>query len=306
MSGTGYSETAALIALLQASKSSWSTIRLRLEDTDPSQLLREVLPPSLLDEDYNAAVGDAVANMAEWLDQGIAISSPYSSDYPGQLRAVHDYPPLLFARGQFCDADAESVAVVGTRAPSEGAVRFIRQLVPMLAHEGITVTSGLAKGVDSEAMRASMDAGNRTVGIIGTGLNRSYPTENADLQAAVAKQHLLLSQFWPDAPPTKHSFPMRNHVMSAYSCMTLIVEAGENSGTRIQARAATKHARPLIITRAVFLATNWAKELVNNRFDVTVVANPAEAFAAVKRIHSRSASRVQASDDAFTLDSLSA
>jgi DNA processing protein len=198
------------------------------------------------------------------------------------------------------------VAVVGTRAPSEGAVRFIRQLVPMLAHEGITVTSGLAKGVDSEAMRASMDAGNRTVGTIGTGLNRSYPTENADLQAAVAKQHLLLSQFWPDAPPTKHSFPMRNHVMSAYSCMTLIVEAGENSGTRIQARAATKHARPLIITRAVFLATNWAKELVNNRFDVTVVANPAEAFAAVKRIHSRSASRVQASDDAFTLDSLSA
>jgi DNA processing protein len=136
-------------------------------------------------------------------------------------------------------------------------------------------------------MEASLRVGNRTIGIIGTGIRRTYPRENVELQEKVAREHLLLSQFWPDAPPTQQSFPMRNHVMSAFSSMTLIVEAGENSGTRIQARAATKHARPVIITRAVYQGTNWAKELVARQLDVTVVSTPAEARDAVSEISSR-------------------
>lgn len=280
-------ETLALIALLQRDKSRWADIRVDLERIPASTLLARDTPIDLLGDGYAESVEEARAQAAAWSSDGIGVVSVYSNDYPVQLRAVHDYPPLLFWRGHFDASDERSVAVVGTRSPSEGALRFIRDAIPLIAAEGHPVVSGLARGVDSAAMRSSLDAGNRTIGIIGTGIKGSYPPENRDLQEQVAREHLLLSQFWPDAPPTKASFPMRNHVMSAFSSMTLIVEAGETSGTRIQARAATKHARPVIITRAVYQSTNWAKELVAQRFDVTVVSTPEEARAAVVAITDR-------------------
>ena len=280
-------ETLALIALLQRDKSRWADIRVDLERIPATTLLARDTPVQLLGDGYAESLDEARGQVVDWASGGIGVVSVFSEDYPVQLRAVHDYPPLLFWRGRFDANDEQSVAVVGTRTPSEGALRFIRDVVPLIAAEGHPVVSGLARGVDSAAMRASLDAGNRTIGIIGTGIKGSYPPENRDLQERVAREHLLLSQFWPDAPPTKSSFPMRNHVMSAFSSMTLIVEAGENSGTRIQARAATKHARPVIISRAVYQSTNWAKELVAHRFDVTVVSTPEEARAAVVAITNR-------------------
>lgn len=277
-----------------------------LDDELPSQILRRVIAPSLLDEEISGSLDDANQHLDAWRTSGIRVTSPFSEEYPAQLRGVHDYPPLLFSRGSFLRSDDSSVAIVGTRAPSEGALRFIRHLVPLIAERNITVVSGLARGVDSAAIVASMERGNRTVGIIGTGLNRYYPKENHDLQDSLADSHLLLSQFWPDAPPTKQSFPMRNHVMSAYSGLTLIVEAGENSGTRIQARAATKHARPLIISRAVYTQTQWAKDLVAQRFDVTVVADPAEAIAAIDNIRVRRSRPSAWIEGSLTLANMSA
>jgi predicted Rossmann fold nucleotide-binding protein DprA/Smf involved in DNA uptake len=109
---------------------------------------------------------------------------------------------------------------------------------PTLAKHDITVFSGLAAGIDTAAHRAVVDAGGRTVSVVGTGLRRCYPAENAEPQQEIARTGAVVSQFWPDAGPAKHHFPMRNAVMSGCSVATVVVEAGEHSGTRIQARLA--------------------------------------------------------------------
>jgi DNA processing protein len=281
------SESIALLALLQRRDIKWAQIRERIQDVPPSHLLREAVGATLLDDDYDSAVSEARTQVEAWASEGITVTTVQSRDYPPQLRTVHDNPPVVFLKGNRPHHDSRSIAIVGTRTPSVGALNFITDVVPLIARENYSVVSGLARGVDGAAMRASLDSGNRTVGVIGTGIRRFYPSEHRALQEHIAKDHLLLSQFWPDAPPTQQSFPMRNHFMSAYSSMTLIVEAGEKSGTRIQARAATKHARPLIISRAVYLQTTWGKDLVSKGLDVTVVSNAEEAIRAITAISSR-------------------
>lgn len=282
-------ETLALVALLQRDKAKWSDIRMQLEETSATELLRRTSAVTLLDDPVAEGMATAEEQASAWTGSGIQLNSIYDPDYPVQLRMVHDFPPLLFSQGSFCENDAASVAVVGTRNPSEGALAFIAEVIPLIAYRGHTIVSGLARGVDSAAMRASLATGNRTVGVLGTGIRNYYPAENRELQDEVAANHLLLSQFWPDAPPTRQSFPMRNVVMSGFSGLTLIVEASENSGTRIQARAATKHGRPLIISRAVYLQTKWGRDLVDRGLDVTVVGNAREAVNAVEDIFGRRA-----------------
>ena len=280
-------ETLALVALLQQDKAKWSDIRMQLEETAATELLLRTSNATLLDDPVAESIAAAEEQISGWTRSGIHVDSIYDAAYPAQLRMVHDFPPLLFSKGSFDESDDQAVAIVGTRNPSNGALGFIQEVVPMIAHRGHSIVSGLARGVDTAAMRASLDAGNRTVGVVGTGIRRYYPAENREIQDEVAANHLLLSQFWPDAPPTRQSFPMRNVVMSGFSGLTLIVEAGENSGTRIQARAATKHGRPLIISRAVYLQTRWGKDLVDRGLDVTVVGNAREAVSAVEAILGR-------------------
>ena len=131
-----------------------------------------------------------------------------------------------------------------------------------LADMGVTVISGLAKGVDTTAHRAAIDAGGRPVGLIATGIDRAYPAENRDLHRQVAEHGLLLSQFWPDAPPQRHNFLMRNATMSGYGVATVVIEAGEHSGARAQARMAFEHGRPVILTDMVVNRTEWARALI--------------------------------------------
>lgn len=122
--------------------------------------------------------------------------------------------------------------------------------------------SGLASGIDAAAHTATLDAGGRAVGVIGTGITGYYPKENRALQDRVVTEGLLISQFWPDAPPGKHTFPMRNTVISGYGRATVVVEAGERSGARIQARRAVARGRPVILTELVVKANRWAQDLV--------------------------------------------
>ena len=111
----------------------------------------------------------------------------------------------------------------------------------------MTVVSGLAEGIDTAAHTAAIAAGGRTVAVIGTGLRRAYQSVNAGLQDRIAREHLVLSQFWPDAGPTKTSFPMRNAVMSGYAAATVVIEAAWKSGARMQARLALEHGRPVFL-----------------------------------------------------------
>jgi DNA processing protein len=126
----------------------------------------------------------------------------------------------------------------------------------------MTVVSGLARCFDTAAHRSALDAGGRTVAVIGTGIARAYPAENRELQEEIARRGLVLSQFWPDAPPDKHTFPMRNATMSGYGLATVVVEASEKSGARIQARLAVEHGRQVIFTEQVVTQNHWAQELL--------------------------------------------
>jgi DNA processing protein len=126
----------------------------------------------------------------------------------------------------------------------------------------MTVIAGLARGIDTAAHRSALDAGGRTVAIIGTGIGRVYPAENRGLQGEIASRGLVLSQFWPDAPPQKHTFLMRTATMSGYGLATVVIEAGETSGARVQARLAIEHGRQVILTGRVVDRNQWAPRLV--------------------------------------------
>jgi DNA processing protein len=136
------------------------------------------------------------------------------------------------------------------------------ELARELVSRKMTVVSGLARGIDTAAHRAALAAGGRTVAVIGTGINRVYPAENGDLQAEIAVRGLVISQFWPDASPQKQNFLMRNATMSGYGLATVVVDAGEHSGARAQARMAVEHGRQVILTDQVVVRNQWAQSLL--------------------------------------------
>jgi len=143
------------------------------------------------------------------------------------------------------------VSIVGSRTAGKEGLRRAKRLARLLATERIVVVSGLALGIDTAAHRGAMEAGGSTVGVLGTGLDSFYPPENKTLQLEIAHRHLLVSQFAPGSPPKKHSFPQRNRTMALVSDATVIVEAGETSGSLHQGWEALRLARPLFLMESV-------------------------------------------------------
>jgi DNA processing protein len=237
-------------------------------------------------------LAQAIEQIAAWERAGHQFVAFFEDDYPRQLATAFDNPLLVFYAGALAD-DFASVAIVGSRDPSPQGLQFARELSGITARAGITVVSGLARGVDRAAHEAALDADGRTVAVIGTGLDRFYPPEHEPLQRRIATDGLVVSQFPPGATPSRATFPMRNATMSAYSALTVIVEAGEKSGTKIQAAAAVKHGRPLVLTRQVVTATTWGRRYLDDGYDVTVAATPGEALEAVQKVLSRSSRVLQ-------------
>jgi DNA processing protein len=191
-------------------------------------------------------------------DEGIAVVTVLDSAYPVNLRMVHDRPPVLFVRGELSQQDDRSIAIVGSRKASPGGRKRAQAVVSSLLQRDYVITSGLAAGIDSVAHCAALEAGARTVGIIGTGLRHSYPKSNAHLQADLANKGAVLSQFWPGQEPRRWTFPQRNAVMSGFARATVVIEASEISGVRIQVRFAREHGRPVFLFRSV-LEHDWAR-----------------------------------------------
>lgn len=169
-----------------------------------------------------------------------------TGDYPERLRDA-EYPvELIYYRGCWDLAASRGVAIVGTRKPTDRGLEESSELARRLVKDGFTVISGLADGIDTAAHRGAIEAGGNTIAVLGTPLSGSYPPDNKDLQELIARQHLLISQvpvcryvdgnFWVNT----RFFPERNITMSALSEATIIVEAGDTSGTLTQARAALK------------------------------------------------------------------
>jgi DNA processing protein len=222
------------------------------------------------------------AEVAVWEAHGISLVSVLDLDYPENLKGVHDRPPLLFVAGQLKPADARSIAVIGSRRASDRGLATAHSVARHLVERRFTVISGLALGIDTAAHAAALDQNGRTVAVIGTGLNHAYPPENAELQAAIARSCAVVSQFWPDAPPRRRSFPMRNAVMSGMTLATVIVEASQTSGSRIQSRLALAQGRPVFLLEDL-LAQGWARELAA-RPGVHVIAEPEQIIATVERL----------------------
>lgn len=179
--------------------------------------------------------------------------------YPSNLRVIPSPPPFLFYRGELRRDDARSVAVVGTRRASDEGRWCARSLAEKLSAEGVTVVSGLALGIDTEAHGATLNAQGRTIAVIGTGILRAYPKENAQLGERIAERGAVVSQFWPDAPPTRYSFPMRNAVMSGISQGTAVVEASETSGAKMQARIALEQGKRAFLMASLVTREPWAQ-----------------------------------------------
>lgn len=283
----GQTEDLALYALATTPGFSWAKTRAEIDELGrPSAVLRARFEGMLFGgyEDAIAAAENAIGGYAE---RGIRTATLYGADYPPQLRAVHDAPPVIYWQGEIREADASAVAIVGTRVPDAWGASFAADLAGMLADEGTPVISGLARGVDVAAMRASLGRGGRTIGVIGTGIGIYYPREHRGLQDRIASEHLLVSQFQPGASASKKTFPMRNVVMSGFASATVIVQAGETSGTRTQAAAAVRHGRPVIMTDRVVDRAEWAQDLLDRSYDVIVVSSPIDALEAVRQVQSR-------------------
>jgi DNA processing protein len=166
-------------------------------------------------------------------------------DYPLRLAQVADPPPVLFVRGGLLPADTVAVALVGTRRATGYGHAVAERLSRELATAGVTVVSGLAKGVDTMAHRAAVHAGGRTIAVLGNGLDQVYPPENTNLARQIVESDAgaVISEFAPGVPPDAVNFPRRNRIISGLSAATVIVEAGVRSGALITADFALEQGR---------------------------------------------------------------
>ncbi len=175
--------------------------------------------------------------------EGVQILIEGDDDYPGLLGRIHDPPGVLFVRGGFEPCDALAVAIVGARHATAYGRRIASQLAGGLARAGYTVVSGLARGIDAAAHRGALDAGGRTIAVLGSGVLEVYPPEHAGLAAEVIRQGALVSEAPPRAFPQRGSFPSRNRIVSGLGLGTVVVEAADRSGALITARLAGEQGR---------------------------------------------------------------
>lgn len=188
---------------------------------------------------------EAEARRAEAL--GVRVVGRDEAEYPGWLRRIYAPPPVLWVRGVLVAGEGDlAVAVVGSRAATGLGLAFSRALARDLASAGVAVVSGLARGIDTAAHRGALDARGRTIAVLGSGLDRLYPAENAPLARAIERDGAVVSEFALGAAPWKGNFPRRNRVIAGWARATVVVEAGARSGALSTARAALDEGREVM------------------------------------------------------------
>ncbi|WP_202609875.1 DNA-processing protein DprA [Herbidospora solisilvae] len=282
MSSASIDEQAAVLALTNATPHRWhDTASIIASSHSALRLIEGDL--SRLDERQAAHATDVLARLKPaHLDQareligrtqanGTRLLTVLDEDYPLNLYLVFNRPPFLWVRGDLIEADERAVAVVGRRQAGPEGLALAARLAHGLAEAGITVVSGLARGIDTAAHTAALAAGGRTIAALGTGiLSRTYPAENAELDKRIADSGAVVSQFWPDQPPTRNTFPLRNAVTSGLAIGTLIIEAGPAGGTKTQATITQKQGRRLFVPHALHEQNEWVHHYMR-RGGVTVV-----------------------------------
>jgi DNA processing protein len=276
-------EQAALLALTKASPREWyRTAALIHEAGSAISILNgegrflaeahEAYAEELVSRVGPGDLEEAAALIDRVTRLGVSLYTVLDDEYPSNLQLIYNRPPFIWVKGQLEARDFRAIAVVGTRAASPEGRRRAERLAHGLAEQGVTVLSGLARGIDAAAHSAALAVGQgRTVAVIGNGLLvPHYPKENRGLAEQIEGRGAVVSQFWPDSPPRQINFPMRNVVMSGMAMGTVVVEASATSGAKMQARLALEHGKRLFLLESLVAAQDWARRYAE-RPGVTIV-----------------------------------
>jgi DNA processing protein len=183
--------------------------------------------------------------------------------YPARLKDIFDPPPLLYARGRVELLGNLMLGVVGTRRPTSYGVQVAGRLSKDLCEAGLTIASGMARGIDTAAHRAVLEAGGDTIAVFGCGVDEVYPSENRKLAETLTAKGLVISEFPMGAPPYPQNFPVRNRIISGMSAGVLVVEGGEYSGSTITAKLAAEQNREMFaIPGNVTSKMSWGPNLL--------------------------------------------
>ena len=213
---------------------------------------------AIVDFDDFAAVDQQMKRAAQ---MEATLITPWDDRFPPRLRQIYDPPALLWMRGTLTSADRRAIAIVGTRRCTEYGRRQAYRFAQELVAEGFTIVSGLAYGIDAAAHRGALEAGGRTLAVLGSGVNRIYPSKNKGLAQDAIQQGAVLSEYPLDAPPDAPHFPERNRIVSGLALGTLVVESHEKGGSLITARLAVEQNRevfavPNMLGRSAGVGTN--------------------------------------------------
>ena len=198
--------------------------------------------------------------------QGIKILTWKDEAYPQRLKEIEQPPPVLYVRGEYLPDDLYAVAIVGTRRVTPYGRQITEELSSFLAANGITVISGLARGVDAIAHQAALKAGGRTIGILGSGVDKIYPPEHRQMAEQMMTQGGVMSDYAPGTPPDASNFPPRNRIISGLSLAVVVIEAGETSGALITAEFAAEQGREIFAVPGSILApqSKGTNKLIRN------------------------------------------
>ena len=186
--------------------------------------------------------------------QGIQVLTWEDDNYPPHLKEIEQPPPVLYVRGEVLAEDHFAVAIVGTRKVTPYGRQITEELSAFLAGNGLTVVSGLARGVDAVAHSAALKAGGRTMAVLGSGVDRIYPPENLALAEQIMARGAIISDYPVGTPPESSNFPPRNRIISGLSMAVVVVEAGETSGALITAEFAAGQGREIFAVPGSILA----------------------------------------------------
>jgi DNA processing protein len=224
---------------------------------------------------------DVAAELALAAEAGAEVVTPADSGYPEPLRDLPTPPSALYIRGQWRPCDARGAAVVGTRRPTQYGLNITRKLGFALGRAGVTVVSGLARGIDTVAHQGALSAGGRTVGVLGCGLCHMYPSENSELANEMVEHGAVISELPMRRKPDKTTFPMRNRIVSGLTRGVVVIEAGRRSGAIITAEAAMEQGRSVYALPGridSFASQGTNRLLRDGAHVVTAIEDVVEAF----------------------------
>lgn len=216
----------------------------------PEALLKVGVSPQLveyhLERRLKIDVGVLEEELFDLKNKGIEIITLNQPDYPQLLRQIPLPPLILFCLGSLYKTYKVGVAMVGTRRASLQGRKLTEKIAAELSESGVTVVSGLARGIDTEAHRGALKGRGKTIAVLGSGIDIAYPRENKQLYQEIAEKGAVISEFPPGRPPLKQNFPRRNRLLSGLSQATVVVEAGKRSGALITAQFALEQGREVL------------------------------------------------------------